>query len=103
MDKEELNVLDNQKGIAYEKAGNIEKAIETYEKVVSRKFDGSLPYDRLSILYRKQGNFDAEEIVLKKAIAVFTQVVKNGRLDGPPKLERYQKRLESLYKKMNKF
>lgn len=66
MNKEERNVTDNLKGIEYEKSGDIEKAIELYERVVSRKFDGSHPYDRLSILYRKQGNFEAEETVLKK-------------------------------------
>ena len=102
MDKETRNVLDNQKGIAYEKTGDIEKAIEIYEKVVARKFDGSHPYDRLAILYRKQGNFEAEEAVLLKAISVFTKVAKNGRGDGQPKLERYQKRLETVHKKMNK-
>ncbi|MCM1121799.1 MAG: tetratricopeptide repeat protein [Ruminococcus flavefaciens] len=102
MNKEERNVTDNLKGIEYEKAGDIDKAIEIYEKVVSRKFDGSHPYDRLSILYRKRGDFASEEAVLNKAIAVFTMVAKSGRCDGPKKLLRYQKRLETVHKKMNK-
>lgn len=102
MDKEERNVTDNFKGIEYEKSGNIDEAIKIYEKVVARKFDGSHPYDRLCILYRKQGNLEAEEAVLKKAIKIFTEIAKNGRSDGQPKLERYQKRLETLHKKMSK-
>ncbi len=102
MDNEERNVTDNLKGIEYEKAGDIDTAIEIYERVVARNFDGSHPYDRLSILYRKRGDFKAEEAVLKKAIAIFTRVVKDGRCDGPEKLSRYQMRLEKLYKKMQK-
>lgn len=102
MNREERNVTDNLKGIEYEKSGDIEKAIELYERVVSRKFDGSHPYDRLSILYRKQGNFEAEETVLKKAISVFTKVAKNGRCDGPEKLEHFQTRLDKLHKKIQK-
>lgn len=100
--KEERNYFDNMKGIEYEKAGDIENAIKIYEKVVSRKFDGSHPYDRLCVLYRKQGNLDAEEAVLIKAIKVFTQIANAGRGDGQPKLERYQKRLETVHKKMHK-
>lgn len=102
MDKEERNVTDNFKGIEYEKSGNIDEAIKIYEKVVARKFDGSHPYDRLCILYRKQGNLEAEEAVLKKAIKIFTEIANNGRDDGLPKLQRYQKRLETLHKKMSK-
>ena len=102
MDKEERNVTDNLKGIEYEKSGDVEKAIELYERVVSRKFDGSHPYDRLSILYRKQGNYEAEEAVLKKAISVFSKVAESGRCDGPEKLERFQTRLNKLHKKMQK-
>lgn len=103
MDIEERNVNDNFKGIEYEKAGNIDAAIKIYEKVVARKFDGSLPYDRLCVLYRKQGNLAAEEVVLEKAIKIFTKIVNDGhRGDGPPKLARYQKRLETVHKKMNK-
>lgn len=100
MDKEERNVTDNFKGIEYEKSGNIEEAIKIYEKVVSRKFDGSHPYDRLCVLYRRQGNLEAEEAVLRKAIKIFTQIAHDGRADGQPKLEHYQKRLEIVHKKM---
>lgn len=103
MDIEERNVNDNFKGIEYEKAGNIDAAIKIYEKVVARKFDGSHPYDRLCVLYRKQGNLEAEEVVLKKAIKIFTNIANDGhRDDGAPKLARYQKRLETVHKKMNK-
>lgn len=102
MDKEERDFRDVQKGKVYENEGNNEKAIEIYEKLIARKFEGSHPYDRLCILYRKQGNLVAEEKVLKKAISMFIKVTESGRPDGPPKLERYQKRLEIVHKKMLK-
>ncbi|NBK00490.1 hypothetical protein D5282_25400 [bacterium 1xD8-48] len=102
MDKEERDFFNVQKGIKYEKAGKDEKAIKVYEKLIAENFDGSHPYDRLCVLYRKQKNFTAEKYVLEKAILVFTQVAASGRPDGPPKLERYKKRLEIVHKKMLK-
>lgn len=102
MTNEDRNVFDNLKGKEYEKIGKIDEAIQLYERVVSRKFDGSFPYDRLCILYRKQGDYSSEEIVLKKAIAMYTKIAKSGRDDGLPKLEYYKKRLDTLHKKMSK-
>lgn len=103
MDKEERDFRDVQRGIAYEKEGDIENAIKMYERLVSHKFDGSHPYDRLCIIYRKRQDFSAEERVLQKAISVFSKIVDEGhRDDGLPKLTRYQKRLSSLHEKQIK-
>lgn len=102
MTNEDRNVFDNLKGKEYEKIGEIDKAIQLYERVISRKFDGSFPYDRLCILYRKQGDYASEEAVLEKAILMFTKIAKSGRDDRLPKLEHYKKRLDSLHKKMSK-
>ena len=103
MTKEDRDYFDGQKGIEYEKTGEIDKAIAMYEKLVRRKFDGSLPYDRLCVIYRKRKDYVLEEKVLLKAIAVFSKIVEEGfRDDGPPKLARYKERLEKLHKKMDK-
>jgi len=101
MNKEDREYFDVLKGISYEKEGDIDNAIKIYEKLIRNKFEGSHAYDRLCVIYRKQKNYAAEEQVLKKAISMFTKITREGhRSDGPPKLERYQKRLESLHKKM---
>ena len=50
----------NNKGIKYEKEGNIEKAIETYEKNVSLGYTATHSYDRLCIIYRKQKDYENE-------------------------------------------
>lgn len=101
MDKEERNYQDVMKGIEYEKKGDTENAIKMYEKLIKHKFDGSHPYDRLMILYRKRKDYISEERVLLQAISMFTKITNDGRCDGPSKLERYKKRLDSLHKKMN--
>lgn len=61
----------NNEGIAYEKAGNIEAAIEAYRQNVSNSVVASHPYERLMIIYRKRKEYDKEIEVIKKAIEVF--------------------------------
>lgn len=102
MTKEDREYFDVQKGISYEKNGEIDNAIKIYEKLVRNKFEGSYAYDRLCIIYRKQKNYTSEEQVLLKAITIFKKISEAGRGDGPSKLERYQKRLDTLHKKMLK-
>ena len=41
----EIQYQINQKGIQYEKKGEIDKAIEQYELVISKNFEGNYPYD----------------------------------------------------------
>jgi len=57
----------NLKGIELEKKGNIEDAIKLYEKNVTDEFDGTHPYKRLAIIYRKKGQIEDEIRILKKA------------------------------------
>ena len=99
MTQEERNYLDVVKGMEFEKKNEPEKAIKLYEQLLDRNFDGSLPYDRLAILFRKAKNYEAEEITLKKAVSIFSKVAADGRSDGLPKLIKYQKRLETLQRK----
>jgi len=83
-------------GIEAEKAGQINKAIEAYEKCIELQFEGNHPYDRLAIIYRKQGQYDDEIRVLEKAIWVFKNLAYQLRADVPKKLMRFKERLVTV-------
>ena len=63
----DLNLIGQQ----WEKEGKTEEAAVLYEINLLNNFDGSFPYDRLAIIYRKQKNKDDEIRVLEKAVYVF--------------------------------
>jgi len=71
--RKELSKIENNwvnrnlKGIKLEKEGKIDKAIKLYEKNIEEEFDGSHPYERLAIIYKKKGLFDDEIRILRKA------------------------------------
>ncbi len=100
MDKFEIQVERNLRGIKLEKSGQINKAIELYEENVKEGFEGSHPYNRLAIIYKKQGRIDDEIRILQEAISVFYKVAKRGRPDGHPKLNKFKERLEKVRKKL---
>ena len=99
----EIQVDRNLKGIEFEKKGEIEKAIRLYEKNVEEDFEGSHPYDRLAIIYRKRGEYVEEIRVLRKAIFVFENKVHSERMDKEQKLQKFQERLEKAMQKLEKF
>jgi tetratricopeptide (TPR) repeat protein len=85
----------NHKGKAYEEKGEIEFAIKEYEKNLKEKFEGSHPYNRLAIIYRKNGDYDNEIRVLNSAIEIYTKLSESSpRKDVDPKLIKFKKRLE---------
>lgn len=45
----------NNLGIKSEKFGDFEAAIALYEQNVNARFDGSHPYERLLVIYRRDG------------------------------------------------
>lgn len=103
MSKLDKQLYRNLKGIEYEKCDELNKAIDLYEKNISESFEGNHPYDRLAIIYRKQGRLDDEIRVLEKAVYVFENLVYKNRLDRTPKLEKFIKRLEKVNKlKLNR-
>ena len=53
-------------------------AIKLYEKNITENFDGSHPYNRLAIIYRKQKDYQNEIRVLNKAINVFSNLMPEG-------------------------
>ena len=98
----EIQVDRNLEGIKLEKEGEIEKAIRLYEKNVEEDFEGSHPYDRLAIIYRKRGEYEEEIRVLRKAIFVFENNISSGRADREPKLQKFQERLDKAMRKLEK-
>lgn len=75
----------NNKGIAYEKSGNISQAIKTYEECIALGYDAPHAYDRLMILYRKAKDYNNEIRVIKRALETF---------EYPTLVKKYKDRLE---------
>ncbi|MCM1220454.1 MAG: hypothetical protein NC548_38810 [Lachnospiraceae bacterium] len=97
--KEERQYRLIVKGREAEKIGDLYGAIKTYNLLVKQEYDGTTPYDRLCIIYRKQGKYQQEYDVLQKAIALFIRLSKTSpREDILPKLEKFKERKEKLLK-----
>lgn len=64
-------VDNNLRGMGFEKDGNIIAAINLYEYNVKHHFDGTLPYQRLAIIYRKQKDYKNEIRVINSALKIF--------------------------------
>ena len=67
----------NNKGIAYEKSGSIDKAIKCYEENILIGYPARHSFDRLMILYRKLN----ELRVIEKAIKIFKEQKYSDRLN----------------------
>lgn len=63
---------NNNKGITYEKEGNIKAAIKIYEKNLEIGYPATHSYTRLMIIYHKEKRYEDEVRVIKKAIEVFS-------------------------------
>lgn len=85
------DVQNNLDGIQKEKEGDEEAAIKMYEANIASNFDGSHPYKRLAIIYRKRKMYDDEVRVLEKAVDIFSKL---SRQDTPDKLEYFKDRLK---------
>ena len=87
--QDKRNLLGNE----FEQKGLIENAIQCYQANVASKHDGTFPYDRLAIIYRKRKQYDKEIEILNKAIDVFENVVNPLRVDRLAKLGKLKERL----------
>ena len=73
----------------------IDKAIEHYEKSIGYNFQGSHPYNRLAILYRKNKDYDNEIRVLRKAIEVYEIIERVAQNESQSiKLYKFKERLD---------
>lgn len=101
--KSKISYEYNQLAMKLEKEGDIDGAIENYEKCIELKFEGNHPYDRLAILYRKIKDYDNEIRVLNQAIELFEFLEKaTSRMDVLPKLEKFKTRLNRANELKNK-
>lgn len=81
----------NNKGIALEKEGKIQEAINTYEEnVASSNYPAHHSYKRLMVIYRRNKDYVNELRIIKRALDVF------------PQEEEYIKRKERTLYLMNK-
>lgn len=94
MDQYSDAVNRNFDGIELERIGKTDKAIALYEANVEANFDGSHPYNRLAIIYRKRNKIEDEIRVLESAIWIFENRVSKHRGDRIPKLEKFRSRLD---------
>ena len=90
--KLDIQVDRNLIGIELEKANEVDKAIELYEMNLKQGFDGSHPYTRLAVIYRRRKQYDEEIRVIEKAIKVFKG------LNASKDLEYFNKRLGKAIK-----
>jgi len=79
-------------GKELEDEGLIFNAIACYQANVNERFDGSFPYERLAIIFRKQKEYSKEIEVLNVAISVFEKDVNEQRSDRDSKLSRFRER-----------
>ena len=75
---------------------DIDSAISLYEELISKKYEGSMPYDRLIIIYKKLHKPQEAIRIAKCAIDIFTNYVHPTRADRETKLIKYQNLLSSL-------
>jgi hypothetical protein len=61
----------NTRGMALEKSGAEDEAVACYEANVRDRFDGTFPYERLAIIFRRRRDYAREIEVIEAALAVF--------------------------------
>jgi lipopolysaccharide biosynthesis regulator YciM len=59
------------KGLEWEKAGEVDRAVKAYERVIKKDPLREQAYDRLMIIYRKQKEYKKELAIIKAGIAAF--------------------------------
>jgi hypothetical protein len=89
-------------GKKLEKEGKVLEAKALYEANILENFEGSYPYRRLAVLYRKRRLFAEEVRVLEKAVSVFGKLTTSKRSDVQPKLEKFKEGLKKAKAKMSK-
>ena len=90
----------NLMGQRLEKKGKTLEAKALYEANVSEGFEGSFPYRRLAIIYRKEKSKADEIRVLNKAVLVFDSLATSERKDVGPKLKEFREALRKAETKM---
>jgi hypothetical protein len=86
-----------------EKAGNINKAIQLFEELADNAFPPSTPYERLRVIYTKQGFYSEAIRVCKRYIEVLNMIkefwAEHPNIRSIPKYQDYIKKLSAKTKK----
>ncbi len=82
-----------------EKEGKTLQAIALYESLLENNFDGSRPYDRLAIIYKKLKRPNDVIRVLEKAVWVFENIIDKKRGDRDKKINKYKADLKKAIAK----
>ena len=89
--------LLNQVGMKHEAKGEIDTAINYYEESVKAGFEGTHPYKRLAILYRKQHRYSDELRICDAALKML-----EGRPNADQKIMDFEHRRTAVRGKLNK-
>jgi Flp pilus assembly protein TadD len=95
----EAQTARNLQGLAAEQAGQLDAAIELFERNVAEGFPGDLPYGRLVAIYERRARFDEAERVLLRAIEVFQSSGRRTPQDRRATVRVFKNRLALLRKK----
>lgn len=86
-----------------EQAGNINKAVQLYEELGDNGFLGSMPYDRLRIIYTKQGSYLEAIRICKRYIEVMQRVENYWpQYASTKQISQYQDHIKKLSGKLKK-
>ncbi len=88
----------NVDGMALERNGRLDLALELYEQNVDEGFEGDWPYGRLVAYYEKIGRYDEAERVLNRAIVVFKASKKRSAEDRRATVQVFRNRLRLVKK-----
>lgn len=86
---EGIIISRNLQGIEHEKARRIAKAVELYEANVTDRIDGSHPYERLRVIYTREGK-------LEDAIRICEAYIQFGQGRDSSGKEKCRKTIEKL-------
>jgi len=95
----EAQTARNLEGLAAEQAGQLELAIELYERNVAEGFAGDLAYGRLVAIYERRGAFDQAERVLLRGIEVFEASARRTPQARRATLRAFKNRLKLIRKR----
>jgi tetratricopeptide (TPR) repeat protein len=95
----EAQTARNLEGLSAEQAGDLELAIELYERNVAEGFVGDLPYGRLVAIYERRGAYGEAERVLERAIEVFESSRRRSPRDRRAAIRVFKNRLAAARKR----
>ena len=84
----------NLLGVELERANRIDEAIQCYQANVRDGFEGSHPYNRLAIIFRRHNDSASEIAVLKRAVEIYLRLQGDSVLNA--RLEKFKKRLDRI-------